>query len=464
MVSKPSVGEKINVICRVRPFLEDEDGPDDTVVIQNDQITLNNFRNPNNPLHYKFPSCHAPDATQQDIYENDVLPIIDRVFEGYDATIFAYGVTGSGKTYTMEGTAKDPGIIPRVARFLFETKAASSNVRITMSYMEIFKECVYDLLLPKQNRRIALDIREGLNRDVFVADLTERPIKSYNEFQKLFRMARKNRSTASTKLNARSSRSHAILSFRTIVETHVDPLDGENDDMQVTCGKINLIDLAGSEDNRRSGNEKARMTESAAINRSLFVLGQVVEALNVGSPRIPFRDSKMTRILQPTLGGKALGMMIINIAPGQAFYADTLNALKFASRSREIRSRPKRNIRKTKTVTIPSTSPSLSATSSRDSFHSFSTISSRDLQRPLKRQHSANGESRVEYDAMPKKPRLSIAGGEESRNNAVWSEATANKSCYDTEKKILEAVLAECNNVNSLHELRTKLEQRMQRL
>ncbi|CAO3639339.1 unnamed protein product [Cunninghamella echinulata] len=344
-----SPGEKIKIICRIRPFLQNE-AIEEAVHVKDNSIILDNCHDASNPLIFNnFTSCYPSDTSQDTIFIQDVRPLIERVFEGYDSTIFAYGVTGSGKTFTMEGSKTEPGIIPRVAEFLFETKEASqiSTVNITMSYMEILKESVFDMLTTK-GKNINLDIREDIHRDVFVANLTEKPVETYKDFQKLFSLACKNRSTASTKLNKRSSRSHAILSLKV---TTVSPVqsndDGEAHD-ETIIGKINLIDLAGSEDNRKSGNGKARMTESAAINKSLFVLGQVVEALNNGTTRIPFRDSKMTRILQSTLTGKSLGMMIINIAPGYNFFTDTFNTLNFAHRSKEIKSTPKANIKRTR--------------------------------------------------------------------------------------------------------------------
>ncbi|CAO3592810.1 unnamed protein product [Absidia cylindrospora] len=250
----------------------------------------------------------------------------------------------------MQGVKHDPGIIPRVMGFLFETKQATqvSSIDITMSYMEILKETVFDMLVPK-HKDIALDIREDSKRNVFVANLKEERIETYNDFSKLFNVANKNRSTASTKLNSRSSRSHAILTLNVRTVTPMEYKDGQQQE-EVVMGKINLIDLAGSEDNRKSGNGKARMTESAAINKSLFVLAQVVQALNSGATRVPFRDSKLTRILQSTLEGNALGMMIINIAPGHNFINDTANTLNFASRSKEIKSTPKVNIRRRRAI------------------------------------------------------------------------------------------------------------------
>ncbi|KAJ1729705.1 hypothetical protein LPJ61_003393, partial [Coemansia biformis] len=203
---------------------------------------------------------------------------------------------------------------------------------IRMSYFEIYKEAVFDLLKPRDSTG-ALPIREDANRKIFVAGLSEKRVESYEQFDSLYQRACGNRSTASTKLNNHSSRSHAILTVR--VQWTDDIGEGKT-----WCGRLHLIDLAGSEDNRRTENGRDRMAESSAINRSLFVLGQVVEALNTGAARIPYRDSKMTRILQDSLGGECLGMMIVNVAPGDYFLQDTQNTLNFATRSREVVNKP----------------------------------------------------------------------------------------------------------------------------
>ncbi|KAI8138642.1 P-loop containing nucleoside triphosphate hydrolase protein [Fennellomyces sp. T-0311] len=314
MIMKRDNSTRIKIICRVRPFC-DKEFPDDLVQVKGNGIEIEDLRNPGNLLNFNFASCYPMEAQQSEIFEEDVRPLIERVFEGNDATIFAYGVTGSGKTYTMEGVADDPGIIPRVAALLFEAKRDSAaDIHISMSYIEIFKETVYDLLIPRDKGQRGLNIRETREHKVFVADMTEKDLRSMDAFERIYDAARRNRSTASTNLNKRSSRSHAILSLNVSIQT---PASNSSSLYHTVSGKINLIDLAGSEDNRKTNNKKDRMTESASINKSLFVLGQVVEALNTGSLRIPFRDSKMTRILQPALEGSSLGMMIINIAPGR---------------------------------------------------------------------------------------------------------------------------------------------------
>ncbi|KAG2177100.1 hypothetical protein INT43_007756, partial [Umbelopsis isabellina] len=368
-IKKNGGDEKVKVVCRVRPFL-DHEAPDDSVVVEDNEIKITNQRNTTEIV---FSSCHGPESKQSDIYEQDVQPLVDKVFAGVDSTIFAYGVTGSGKTHTMQGTPDEPGIIPRVAQYLFDRVSdyPRHSVSIHVSYMEIYKELVYDLLIPRDGQGAGLSIREDSLRNIFVANLTDKEIKSFNEFETVYNNACKNRSTAETKMNVSSSRSHAILSLQVIVATgDHQHLEGENDEDEsgryALTGKINLIDLAGSEDNRRTDNGKERLAESGAINKSLFVLGQVVESINTASVRIPFRDSKMTRILQvranedaviqrwhililllrqPSLGGKAQGMMIVNIAPGQSFFMDSYNraycsSLSFATKSKTIENIP----------------------------------------------------------------------------------------------------------------------------
>ncbi|KAJ2777532.1 Kinesin-like protein kif22, partial [Coemansia interrupta] len=205
---------------------------------------------------------------------------------------------------------------------------------IRVSYYEIYKEAVFDLFKPRDSSGgSGLPIREDANHKIFVAGLSEKRVTSYEQFDAMYQRACGNRRTASTKLNNHSSRSHAILTVQ--VQWKDDIGTGKT-----WCGRLHLIDLAGSEDNRRTENGRDRMAESSAINRSLFVLGQVVEALNTGASRIPYRDSKMTRILQDSLGGDSQGMMIVNVSPGEAFLQDTHNTLNFATKSREVVNKP----------------------------------------------------------------------------------------------------------------------------
>ncbi|KAJ2677165.1 hypothetical protein GGI25_003261 [Coemansia spiralis] len=325
------MSHKIKVVCRVRPFLQKEK-PDSSVTVEGKTVLrVTNPRDNTKDIRFNFDACYGARTSQETIYKNDVRPLVETIFTGLSATVFCYGVTGAGKTHTIQGSEQDPGIIPRALEHIFmhqRQDAADYDIRI--SYFEIYKEAVFDLLKPQDN--VTLPIREDASHKIFIAGLTERKVTSFEHFDAIYQRALGNRHTASTKLNNHSSRSHAILTVR---------VEWADDLTKKTwCGRLHLIDLAGSEDNRRTENGRDRMAESSAINRSLFVLGQVVEALNTGSLRVPFRDSKMTRILQDSLGGESLGMMIVNVAPGTVFLQDTHNTLNFATKSREVVNKP----------------------------------------------------------------------------------------------------------------------------
>lgn len=178
-----------------------------------------------------------------------------------------------------------------------------------------------------------LPIREDRGKKIFIPRLTQRAVGNFGDFEQFFLPALQNRTTASTKLNQRSSRSHSVLLLK------VDKMERAAPFRQRT-GKLYLIDLAGSEDNRRTGNEGVRLRESGSINSSLFVLSKVVDALNQGLPRIPYRDSKLTRLLQDSLGGTAHSLMIANIAPESRHYYNTLTALNFAAKSKLVVNHP----------------------------------------------------------------------------------------------------------------------------
>ncbi|KAJ2700096.1 hypothetical protein FB645_005102 [Coemansia sp. IMI 203386] len=325
---------KINLVCRVRPFLKTEKSDKSVSVEENNVLRVTNPRDPTKDVKFNFDSCYGPTVTQETIYKADVRPLVETVFSGMSTTVFCYGVTGAGKTHTIQGTETDPGIIPRALEHIFMRKKHDAyDYDVRVSYYEIYKEAVFDLFKPRDSSGSGLPIREDASRKIFVAGLSEKRITSYEHFDSLYQRACGNRRTASTKLNNHSSRSHAILTVQ--VQWKDDIGSGKT-----WCGRLHLIDLAGSEDNRRTENGRDRMAESSAINRSLFVLGQVVEALNTGASRIPYRDSKMTRILQDSLGGDSQGMMIVNVSPGEAFLQDTHNTLNFATKSREVVNKP----------------------------------------------------------------------------------------------------------------------------
>ncbi|KAI0349857.1 kinesin-domain-containing protein [Trametes cingulata] len=326
---------RVKIAARLRPPIPGEQHDNAIRVVRSSSgsaIVVDNPRDPSQSFNYPFTSCYDESSAQEDIFDNDVKPLIDLAFSGMTVTIFAYGVTSSGKTHTMQGTQHHPGIIPRAVQDIFSrTGLQSVSTSLAVSYMEIYKDEVYDLLVDRDTA-VKLPIRENEAGKVFVANLSVLPLHTMDDFERAFSHANKQRSVGSTNLNAVSSRSHAILTLHITV---TDPLNNTT-----LSGKLNLVDLAGSENNKLTGNDASRMAESAAINKSLSVLGQVVHALNQGASRIPYRNSKLTRILQDALGGNSVGLLICNLAPGIKFRQDTLNTLNFAVRTKNIQNKP----------------------------------------------------------------------------------------------------------------------------
>ncbi|KAK6438270.1 hypothetical protein LTR95_005535 [Oleoguttula sp. CCFEE 5521] len=335
----------VRVVARIRPLLKAEIEKDiivhaekTTSATDKDTATIVRIPNPKNHgenFSFNFNSVYDQSATQAQIFDNEVSSTVKHLFKGFDVTIFAYGVTGTGKTHTMRGgkSLAERGVIPRLlsgiyrrARKAEKDSAGESTVEVSMSYFEIYNDKVFDLFEPPEKRTPAgLPIRDNQQGKAVVVGLTERPCTSLKEFEGLYDHANINRSTSATKLNAHSSRSHAILRVK-ISQTTGD---------QTRVSTVSAIDLAGSEDNRRTDNNKERLVESAAINKSLFVLAQCVEAISKGHARIPYRESKMTRIL--SLGqNKAHTVMVLNIAPVKSYHLDTLSSLNFANRTKKI--------------------------------------------------------------------------------------------------------------------------------
>ncbi|XP_025226653.1 kinesin-like protein KIF22 isoform X1 [Macaca nemestrina] len=330
---------RVRVAVRLRPFVDGTAGASDPPCVRGmDSCSLEiaNWRNHQETLKYQFDAFYGERSTQQDIYAGSVQPILRHLLEGQNASVLAYGPTGAGKTHTMLGSPEQPGVIPRALMDLLQlTREEGAEGRpwalsVTMSYLEIYQEKVLDLL---DSTSGDLVIREDCRGNILIPGLTQKPITSFADFERHFLPASRNRTVGATRLNQRSSRSHAVLLVKVDQRERLAPFRQRE-------GKLYLIDLAGSEDNRRTGNKGLRLKESGAINASLFVLGKVVDALNQGLPRVPYRDSKLTRLLQDSLGGSAHSILIANIAPERHFYLDTVSALNFAARTKEVINRP----------------------------------------------------------------------------------------------------------------------------
>ncbi|KAM7168718.1 centromere-associated protein E isoform 1-T1 [Macrochelys suwanniensis] len=283
---------------------------------------------------------HSNDSTQQ-VYEGVAVPIIKSAVQGYNGTIFAYGQTASGKTYTMMGSDKSMGIIPKAVQDVFKIicEIPGREFLLRVSYMEIYNETITDLLCDSRKNK-PLGIREDVNRNIYVEDLIEEVVVNPEQVMEWLRRGEKNRHYGETKMNEHSSRSHTI--FRMIIESRENDPANTNCDGAVMVSHLNLVDLAGSERARQTGSEGLRLKEGCNINRSLFILGQVIKKLcDDPSGFINYRDSKLTRILQNSLGGNAKTVIICTITP--VSFDETLSTLQFANTAKRMRNTPKVN-------------------------------------------------------------------------------------------------------------------------
>lgn len=287
-------------------------------------------------------------AHQEDVYNCLGEEFLDHNFEGYHTCIFAYGQTGSGKSYTMMGTPEQPGLIPRTCEDLFqriessESPNISYNVRV--SYFEVYNEHVRDLLVPRTDPPYYLKIRESPTEGPYVKDLTDVQVKNFTELMRYMRMGDSSRTTASTKMNDTSSRSHAVFTINLKQIHH----DLSTDETTERMARIRLVDLAGSERAKATEATGQRLREGSNINKSLTTLGRVIAAL--ADPRhsrlhsgrknkdiVPYRDSILTWLLKDSLGGNSKTAMIACIAPSD--YDETLSTLRYADQAKHIRTR-----------------------------------------------------------------------------------------------------------------------------
>mmetsp|Transcript_29510 Transcript_29510/g.28671 ORF Transcript_29510/g.28671 Transcript_29510/m.28671 type:complete len:357 (+) Transcript_29510:521-1591(+) len=302
---------------------------------------------------FAFDYVYGPESTQSHVYDTTAKPAVNSVLEGYNATILAYGQTGTGKTFTMEGfkyNSNDPqrGIIPRsmeeIFRYIQNLSNQSSTFMVRASYLQIYNEVISDLL---KTDRSSLQIREDKKRGVFVEGLSEWAVRSPVEIYSLMQRGASVRATASTKMNDVSSRSHAV--FIIIVEQmsmNNEVLNNQNEVMkQIKVGKLNLVDLAGSERVRVTGATGKRLEECKKINQSLSALGNVIAALTDMKQRnhIPYRDSKLTRLLEDSLGGNCKTTMMAMVSPSFDSFSESLSTLKFATRAKKIKNEAKIN-------------------------------------------------------------------------------------------------------------------------
>ncbi|KAM8831547.1 centromere-associated protein E isoform 2-T2 [Spinachia spinachia] len=337
----------VKVCVRVRPLIAREEsaaaeGAEPVPLFwKADKKSIQQIDDGNPTKSFVFDRVFTAEETTNQLYQDIAKPLVVSTVKGYNGTIFAYGQTSSGKTFTMMGGDRIQGVIPLAVDEVFQTIRSCSKKEflLRVSYMEIYNETVSDLLVDSRKRK-PLEVRETINKNIYVADLTEELVTSTAQVLGWIRKGEENRHYAKTKMNERSSRSHTI--FRMILESREisEPASGEIADGAVIVSHLNLVDLAGSERASQTGAEGTHFKEGCNINRSLFTLGQVIKKLTDESQKgfTNYRDSKLTRILQNSLGGNAKTVIICTITP--AALDETLSTLQFASTAKKMKNDP----------------------------------------------------------------------------------------------------------------------------
>ncbi|XP_030158568.1 kinesin-like protein KIF28P [Lynx canadensis] len=353
--------DSVTVAVRVRPFSQREKNSGSKCVISMHSRTTTTIQDPKNPEHRKtftfdlaywshdgfqkdkdgvFISTDPSSkfASQKDVFHDLGRGILDSAWQGYNATLLAYGQTGSGKSYSMVGLGANKGIIPNVCEELFqaiEERERNQEYQVTFSMLEIYNEQIRDLL-SRTKQPGGLKVREDQHLGFYVDGLKSVPCENYAQIERLMEQGTKIRTTASTNMNASSSRSHMVITiqFRQVF------LDRD----LTKQSTINLVDLAGSERQKSSGSEGDRLREGSQVNLSLTNLGNVISALADAATgkkvlHIPYRDSVLTKLLQPALGGNSRTTLIAAISPADICYEETLSTLRYAERAKKIRNR-----------------------------------------------------------------------------------------------------------------------------
>ncbi|KAL8719974.1 MAG: hypothetical protein Q9225_003090 [Loekoesia sp. 1 TL-2023] len=344
----------IHVVVRCRGRSEREVRENSGVVVSTDGVKGKNVElsmgsSALSNKTYHFDKVFSPAADQAMIFEDVVTPLLDEMLQGYNCTIFAYGQTGTGKTYTMSGDMSETsgllsdaaGVIPRVLQSLFtRIEADEAETSVKCSFIELYNEELRDLVAVDDTTKLKIyeDGQKKGNGATVVQGMEESYIRSAGAGIKLLQDGSHKRQVAATKCNDLSSRSHTVFTITAYTKR-----TAENGEDFVSAGKLNLVDLAGSENIQRSGAENKRAAEAGLINKSLLTLGRVINALVEKGSHIPYRESKLTRLLQDSLGGRTKTCIIATVSSAKSNLEETISTLDYAFRAKNIRNKPQVN-------------------------------------------------------------------------------------------------------------------------
>ncbi|KAJ4833321.1 Kinesin-like protein KIN-8B [Turnera subulata] len=342
----------LTVAVKCRPLTERERGRDIVRVNNGKEVMvldpdlskdyLDRIQNRSKEKKYCFDHAFGPECTNSSVYRKCIASVITGVVQGLNATVFAYGSTGSGKTYTMVGAKEDPGLMVLSLHTIFDLirrDNSSDEFEVTCSYLEVYNEVIYDLLEKSSGH---LELREDPEQGIIVPGLRCIKVHSADKILELLNLGNSRRKTESTEANATSSRSHAVL------EITVKRKQKNKYRSQVMQGKLALVDLAGSERASETNSGGQKLRDGANINRSLLALANCINALGKqhkkGLAYVPYRNSKLTRILKDGLSGNSQTVMVATVSPAGGQYHHTVNTLKYADRAKEIKTHIQKNI------------------------------------------------------------------------------------------------------------------------
>ncbi|CAD6188164.1 unnamed protein product [Caenorhabditis auriculariae] len=347
--STEEIPTNIRVAVRVRPLNRAEQAEKSVSAVKVDRQKNSIFTKMK--TFGPFSKVYDTDATQQMVYEDLVAGQVKKVIAGFNCTVFAYGQTGTGKTFTMEGGQQseetkswrdDPttGIIPRAVEDIFEQldQMGCEEYSLRVSYIELYNEELYDLLAANsvgEDRERLKIFEDPTKKGVIVSGVEEVPVRNRADVYKLLKLGAEKRRTATTLMNINSSRSHSLFMVSVVIRENT-----ATGDELVKQGKLNLVDLAGSENVSRSGAEGKRAKEAGNINQSLLTLGRVIRALTTSGPHVPYRESKLTRLLQDSLGGSTITSLIATLSPASSNIEESVSTLEYAIRAANIKNRP----------------------------------------------------------------------------------------------------------------------------
>ncbi|XP_026426446.1 kinesin-like protein KIN-5C [Papaver somniferum] len=366
-------GVNVQVLLRCRPFSDDELRNNAPQVVtcndyQREVAVSQNIAGKQIDRVFTFDKVFGPAAQQKELYDQAVVPIVNEVLEGFNCTIFAYGQTGTGKTFTMEGESRkskngasdqlpaEAGVIPRAVKQIFDTlESQNAEYSVKVTFLELYNEEITDLLAHEEITKFSVEekqkkqlpLMEDGKGGVLVRGLEEEIVTNTSEIFTLLERGSAKRRTAETLLNKQSSRSHSLFS----ITIHIKETTPEGEEL-IKCGKLNLVDLAGSENICRSGAREGRAREAGEINKSLLTLGRVINALVEHLGHIPYRDSKLTRLLRDSLGGRTKTCIIATVSPAVHCLEETLSTLDYAHRAKNIKNKPEVNQKMMKTTLI----------------------------------------------------------------------------------------------------------------